>query len=190
MTDLQQTLQQQRFANGYQLANGVQQNAENPKHFLIPPEVIKRHIRRGMFVELRLVSDRFSAHDDAADRCPCPSCNGEVSQPVLSHEQPLTLQSIAESAVSGRGWGEDFWVRVESRDGDVFSGIVDNHLIEKRFHEVGSGSRICFHADHVLAVHNTHRIELIRGMGADDLQELAAWLAEFRDDDDAPTAQG
>ena len=45
-------------ANGYQLVNGVAMHAENPENFHIPPDVIKRHVTRGQFVELRIDSPK------------------------------------------------------------------------------------------------------------------------------------
>ena len=65
----------QQFPNDYQLVNGVAMHAENPDNFLIPPDVIKRHVRPGQFVELRIDSPRFSVHEDAPEKCRCPSCN-------------------------------------------------------------------------------------------------------------------
>jgi len=45
--------------------NGVAMHAENPDNFQIPPDVIKRHVSPGQFVELRIDSPRFSVHEDA-----------------------------------------------------------------------------------------------------------------------------
>ena len=55
----------QTFPNGYELVDGVAMNAENGDHFQIPPEVIKKYITAGQFVELRLDSPRFSVHEDS-----------------------------------------------------------------------------------------------------------------------------
>ena len=79
-----------------------------------------------------------------------------------------------------RGWGEDFWVRVIERSGNYFRGIVDNPLAEARLHGLDQGDEIHFHKDHILAVHDIHRQELVAGMNEVDLKELATWLAECR----------
>jgi hypothetical protein len=42
----------QQFSNGYQLVNGVAMHTQNPEYFHVPPDVIKRHLRPGQFVEL------------------------------------------------------------------------------------------------------------------------------------------
>lgn len=177
---LEQQLNDQQFPNGYQLVNGVSMQAKNPDHFQIPPDVIKRHIRPGQFVELRIDSPRFSVHDDALEKCPCPSCNKEMSKPILSHNHPATLVPLPKQNIPSRGWGEDFWVRVEERSGKLFRGIVDNPLVETRLHELCQGDEIIFHDDHILAVHDTHRQELVLSMGVDDLKELAQWVGEMR----------
>ena len=39
---------------------------------------------------------------------------------------------------------------------------------------------IIFHEDHILAVHDIHRQELVAGMDEVDLKELTQWLAEYR----------
>ncbi len=78
MNNLQQHLDSQHFTNEYQLVNGIAMHAENPETFHVPPDVIKRHIRPGQFVELRIDSPRFSVHQDDAAKCTCPSCNGEL----------------------------------------------------------------------------------------------------------------
>lgn len=169
-------LQQQRFTNEYQLVNGVVMHDENPEHFLIPPAVIKRHVRAGQFVELRIDSPRFSVHEDAPERCACPTCNGELTKPILRHDNPATLIPLPQQAVPSRGWGEDFWVLVATRSGDHFAGAVDNPLVETRLHGLQQGDEIAFHADHILAVHDVHRQELVEGMEVADLKELAQWL--------------
>jgi hypothetical protein len=63
MTTAQQMFDDQQFANGYQLVNGVARHAENPENFHIPPDVFKKHLRPGQFVELRIDSPRFSVHE-------------------------------------------------------------------------------------------------------------------------------
>jgi hypothetical protein len=176
MDDLQRQLEEQRFANDYQLVDGVAMNAENPDNFLIPHPVLKKHVGVGHFVELRIDSHRFSVHEDAPEKCLCPSCNGEATKPILRHEHPATLLPLPKQSVPSRGWGEDFWVQVTERQGKFFKGAVDNPLYEARLHELHKGDEIVFHEDHILAVHGVHRQELLVGMDAADLKELAQWL--------------
>ena len=152
MTTLQQQFDDQNLANDYQLVNGVATHAENPDHFQIPPDVIKRHVRPGQFVELRIDSPRFSVHEDAPEKCECPSCNGEMTKPILRHEQPASLRPLPEHDVPSRGWGEDFWVRVTERSNRLLRGVVDNPLVESRLHELKQGDEIIFHEEHILAV--------------------------------------
>src|SRR5664279_5520847 len=111
MKDLQEQFSDQTFSNEYQLVNGVAMHAENPDNFQIPPDVIKRNVKTGQFVELRIDSPRFSVHEDAAEKCTCPSCNGQMSKPILRHNQPASLRPLPEQNAPSRGWGEDFWVR-------------------------------------------------------------------------------
>ncbi|QDU29474.1 hypothetical protein ETAA8_45840 [Anatilimnocola aggregata] len=178
---LQQVFDEQRLANGYELVDGVAMHAENGKRFQIPHPVLKKHIDIGQFVELRIDSPRFSVHEDAPEKCTCPTCNGEITKPILSHEHPATLLPLPIQNVPSRGWGEDFWVRIIERAGDFFRGIVDNPLYETRLHELNQGGEIVFHQDHILAVHGIHRHELITGMNAADLKELAQWLGSQPD---------
>lgn len=180
MSQLEQQFDSQRFSNEYQLVNGVEKHAENPNHFHVPPAVIKRQIVPGQFVELRIDSPRFSVHEDAAERCNCPSCNGEMTKPVLRHEHPASLLPLPKQNVPSRGWGEDFWVRITDRSGSYFRGVVDNPLVESRLHGLKQGDEIVFHEDHLLAVHDVHRAELMLGMNLADLQELAEWIAQTR----------
>ena len=105
-------------------------HAENPENFQIPPQVIKRHVRPDQFVELRIDSPRFSVHEDALEKCSCPSCNGELTKPILRHDNPASLVPLPKRYVPSRGWGEDFWVKVSERCGDHFRGVVDNALAE------------------------------------------------------------
>lgn len=181
MKDISKGLSSQLFPNGYQLVNGVAMRSENPGNFQIPPDVIKRHVKPGQFVELRINSPRFSMHEDAAERCSCPSCNGEMAKPILRHSQPYSLVPLQNNEVPSRGWGEDFWVIVRHRMGSYFSGIIDNRLAENRLHGLDRGNEIFFHEDHVLAVHNIHRTELVAEMDLADLKELARWVGEMRD---------
>ena len=182
MNSLQEQFDDQRFANDYQLVNGVAMHAENPDNFQIPPDVIKRHVRPGQFVELRIDSPRFSVHEDAPEKCTCPSCNGEMTKPILRHNHPASLLPLPKQNVPSRGWGEDFWVRVTERSGSLFRGVVDNPLVEARLHGLNQGDEIVFHEDHILAVHDIHRQELVASMDEADLKELAQWVASIRGD--------
>lgn len=173
---LEQQFDSQQFPNDYQLVNGVAMHAENPENFHIPPDVVKRHVRTGHFVEIRIDSPRFSVHEDAPSKCCCPSCNGEMTKPILKHSHPASLVPLPKQNVPSRGWGEDFWVRVEERLGRYLRGSVDNPLVETRLHGVMQGDEIVFHEDHILAIHDIHRQELVFGMDAADLQELAQWV--------------
>ena len=180
MKTLEQQFESQQFGNGYELVDGVAMHAANPDHFMIPPAVVKRHVRPGQFVELRIDSPRFSVHEDAPEKCACPSCQGDMSKPILRHEHPATLNPLPQQAVPSRGWGEDFWVRIKERSGELFLGVVDNSLVETRLHELDLGGCILFQEDHILAVHSVHRQELVAGMGPADLKELARWLQSQR----------
>ena len=173
---MQSSLEDQKFPNDYKLINGVKMHAENPEHFLIPPQVMKRQLRDDQFVELRIDSTRFSIHDEDASQCSCPSCDGSMANPILSHSHPASLVNLPDEKAPSRGWGEDFWVKITAREGEVFRGVVDNQLVESRFHEIQLGDTIFFHADHVLAIHNVHRQELVSTMSLEDLKELASWL--------------
>lgn len=176
---LEQQFDSQPFPNEYQLVNGVVMHSENPENFHIPPEVIKRHVRPGHFVELRIDSTRFSIHEDASEKCFCPSCNGELTKPILKHDHPATLLPLPKQTVPSRGWGEDFWVQVTERSDSYFRGVVDNPLVEARLHGLKQGDEIIFNEDHILAVHDVHRQELVAGMDLADLKELARWVGEL-----------
>jgi hypothetical protein len=178
MNTLQRQFDRQQFFNEYQLVNGVAMHAENPDYFRIPPQVIKRHVTPGQFVELRIDSPRFSVHEDAAEKCTCPSCSGELTKPILRHDHPATLVPLPEQSIPARGWGEDFWVHVSQRSGCWFRGVVDNPLAETRLHRLNRGDEIIFHEDHILEVHYIHRAELVAKMDETDLRELTAWLAQ------------
>lgn len=173
---MQSSLNQQIFDNDYRLINGVEMHAENPEHFLIPPQVMKRHLQEKHFVELRIDSARFSLHEDDAAQCACPSCNGAMSNPILSHAHPASLIDLPSETAPSRGWGEDFWVQIVSREDGFFQGIVDNRMIESRLHGLDLGDTIFFHEDHILAIHSVHRQDLVRLMSLEDLKELASWL--------------
>jgi uncharacterized protein YegJ (DUF2314 family) len=178
--NLEQHFQSQQLANGYQLVNGVEMHAENPDNFQIPHPVLKKHVGVGHFVELRIDSPRFSVHDDAVEKCYCQTCNGEATKPILSHEHPASLVPLPKQDVPSRGWGEEFWVRVSEHDGDWFTGVVDNPLYEVRLHELHQGDSVCFHQDHILAVHGSHREGIVLGMDAADLKTLTQWLESMR----------
>lgn len=178
MIPLQQQFDDQQFSNGYELVNGVTMHRENPDHFQIPPDVIKRNVRLGHFVEVRLDSPRFSVHDDAVEKCTCAVCHGEMSKPILRHNHPTTLLPLPPQNVPSRGWGEDFWVRIVEREGHLLRGVIDNRLFESRLHGLNLGNEILFHEDHMLAVHDIHRPELVAEMDLPDLKELSQWLAD------------
>jgi hypothetical protein len=181
MTTLQQQFDQHRFSNDYELVNGVVMHTENGDRFQIPPDVMKRHVSIGQFVELRIDSPRFSVHEDAPEKCVCSSCNGELTKPILKHEHPASLMPIRKQSVPSRGWGEDFWVQITERSEKLLKGVVDNPLYEARLHGLHQGDEIVFHEDHILAVHDIHRQEIVVGMDAADLKELAKWLGSHRE---------
>lgn len=180
MKTLRERLEAQRFANGYELVNGVAMRSANPAHFQIPPDVIKRQVKPGQFVELRIDSPRFSVHEATAEKCLCPTCEGVLSKPILRHSHPASLSPLPAQVVASRGWGEDFWVRILERYENLFCGLVDNPLVEARLHGLNLGDEIVLHEDHILAVHEIHRWDLVSGMNEPDLTELAKWLAEGR----------
>ncbi|MEC8553893.1 MAG: hypothetical protein VXZ82_02685 [Planctomycetota bacterium] len=169
---------EQVFLNDYELIDGVAKQEEFGKQFQIPPPVIKRHVAVGHFVELRLDSLRFSMHQEDAAQCSCPSCSGELSSPILRHDHPATLVPLPPQPVPSRGWGEDFWGQVIQREGDFFSARVDNPLVESRLHGVQQEQVIYFREYHVLAVHASHRLDMVSGMEVEDIKELAQWLGE------------
>lgn len=171
-----------QFANDYDLVNGIELHQENPEHFHIPHNLMKKYLAVGQFVELRIDSPRFSTHSDAPDACACPVCNGEAKKPIIGHPFPLSLINIQSDSIPSRGWGEDFWVQIVSRNGDQLEGRVDNQLYESKLHEVQFNSVIKFTLDHVLAVHPIHREQLVLGMTAEEVKEFAVWLGTLRDE--------
>ena len=175
--ELQRLHERQRLRNGYALVSGVSMHLQNPTSFQIPPEVIKRHVSVDHYVELRIDSSRFSMHEQDAVQCRCPSCNGEMKKPVLRHVHPASLVDIPPQQVPSRGWGEDFWVRVVTRAGDWFHGEISNRLVESRLHGLTLGDPLYFNSDHILAVHDVHRADLVQRMNVAELKELANWLA-------------
>ena len=178
---LKQQFHQQQFSNGYELVNGVAMHAENGERFQIPPDVLKKHVSVGQFVELRIDSPRFSVHEDAPEKCTCDTCNGEATKPILRHDNPTSLFPLPEQDIPSRGWGEDFWAQVTERNGKFFNAVVDNPLYEARLHGLHDGDEIVFHEDHILAVHDIHRQELVLGMDEMDLKVLAQWLGTQRE---------
>ena len=70
--------------------------------------------------------------------------------------------------------------QVTGRSGQFLKGVVDNPLYEARLHSLHQGGEIVFHEDHILAVHDRHRQELVRTMSAADLKELAQWLGSLK----------
>jgi hypothetical protein len=170
----------QQFANGYELVDGVAMHAENGDQFQIPHDVLKRHVQAGYFVELRIDSPRFSVHEESVEKCYCTSCSGEASKPILSHNEPASLVPVPRQNVPSRGWGEDFWAQVTCREGPLFKAAVDNPLYESRLHELQQGGAVCFHEDHILAVHSSHRQDMVLGMDAGEIKMLARWLGSQR----------
>ena len=57
---------------------------------------------------------------------------------------------------------------------------MDSPLGEARLHDLNQGDEIIFHDDHILAVHDVHKQELVSGMDETDLRELTNWLVELR----------
>jgi hypothetical protein len=162
------------------LVSGIAMHVEHGERFQIPHAVLKRHVGVGHFVELRIDSPGFSVHQDAPEKCTCPTCNGEMTKPILRHVHPATLLPLPKQNVPSRGWGEGFWVRVTQRDGHFLKGIVDNPLVESRLHRLNQGDEIVFHEDNILAIHGIHRQQIVLGMDTDDLKELAQWLGSQR----------
>jgi hypothetical protein len=103
-----------------------------------------------------------------------------MTKPILRHEHPASLLPLPTQQIPSRGWGEDFWVRVTERDGRFLKGVVDNPLVEARLHGLKQGDELVFHEDHLLAVHQIHRQEIVLGMDTADLKELAQWLDSQR----------
>lgn len=174
--NLEASFRTQQLGNGYELVDGVAMHAENGDRFQIPHPLLKKHVRIGHFVELRIDSPRFSAHPDAPMDCTCPHCDEQTSKPILSHEHPATLLEIPAQDVPSRGWGEEFWVQVVERHDGYCRGMVDNPLHEAKLHGLRLGDTIYFHDDHVLAVHGIHRQQIVSEMDGDEIRELAQWL--------------
>lgn len=173
---LESLFDEQRLPNGYELVDGVAMHAEHGARFQIPPEVLKRHISVGDFIELRIDSPRFSMHDEDAEQCSCPSCHGPWTKPILQHEHPATLRPVPRQDIPSRGWGEDFWVRIARHEDAFFEGVIDNDLYESRLHGLDRGDTIVFRPNHVLHIHDSQRLEYVRRMDPASLKELAAWI--------------
>ena len=71
------------------------------------------------------------------------------------------------------------------RSGSYLGGIVDNPLVESRLHGLVDGGEVLFHEDHILAVHDIHRGDLVAGMDVADLKELAEWVGQMRRDSES-----
>ena len=180
-TSLQQQFLRQEFSNGYELVDGNAMHAAHGNRFQVPPDVLKRHISIGHFVEIRIDSARFSVHKDDVEQCSCPSCHGEMSKPILSHDQPASLLPIPKQNIPSRGWGEDFWIKITEREGSFLKGVVDNPLIEARLHDLHPGDDVILEEKHVLTIHSSHRADLVSGMTAVELKELVTWLGSMND---------
>jgi hypothetical protein len=176
MPNLPRQFEQQSLANGYTLVDGVAMHDEHGERFQIPHPVLKKHVNIGHFVEVRIDSPRFFVHENAPVKCTCETCNGEMTKPILSHEHPATLVPVPKQDVPSRGWGEDFWVHIVARDAHYFRATVDNPLYESRLHKLQLGDEIILHENHILAVHGSHRQDMMLAMDAEDLQQLAQWL--------------
>ncbi|MCH2211121.1 MAG: hypothetical protein MK110_07450 [Fuerstiella sp.] len=181
MTSLKQQFVRQNFSNAYQLVDGEAMHSSHGSRFQIPPSVIRRHVGTGHFVEVRIDSPRFSVHKDDAELCTCPSCHGEMSKPILRHDHPATLVPTTPQNIPSRGWGEDFWVRITESEDDYLKGVVDNPLIETRLHNIHCGDKLVLQQKHILAVHASHREDLVLRMSAEELKELALWLGSIKD---------
>lgn len=180
-TSLKHQFDLQKFSNGYELVDGDAMHAAHGSSFQVPPGVLKRHVGVGHYIEVRIDSPRFSVHEDDAADCSCPSCQGVMSKPVLSHNHPASLVAIPPPKVPSRGWGEDFWVQITERENQFLKGVVDNSLVEARLHDVDRGDEIILQEKHVLAVHHSHRAELVSGMNTVELKALALWLSSRKD---------
>ena len=158
--------------NGYEFVNGVEMHAELAARFQVPHPAMKKNVGVGHFVELRIDSPRFSVHEDAPEHCECVHCKEPMTKPVLCHEEPGSLINIPKQPVPSRGWGEQFWVQITARHGQLFQGRIDNTLYESRLHGLNEGDEITFHEDHILAVHGSHSQEIWLSMNEEELLEF------------------
>ena len=172
------------LANGYELVDGVEMNRRFGDRFAVVNPWFKKHVAVGEFVEVRIDSDRFSAHPDADPGCSCELCGEEATSPILSHEHPLSLLDVPRQKVPSRGWGEEFWIRITARQDDWFRGVIDNHLYEARLHGIDQGDEIVFQEAHILSVHAAHNRDIMFRLEDEDCQEFGQWLMDRRDQDD------
>ena len=172
--------------NGYELVNGVEMHDAQGDRFAIVNPWFKKYLDKDDFVELRVDSDRFSAHADAPVACTCELCNETATNPILCHEHPATLVAIPSQSVPSRGWGEQFWVRILDRQADLLRGVIDNLLYETHLHGLAEGDEVTFHEDHVLSVHAVHNRELLLRMSNNDFFAFGEWLAEHGDGSEFP----
>ena len=169
------------FNNGYKLVDGVEMNRLHGERFAVVNPWFKKHVREGEFVEIRIDSDRFSAHPDASPGCDCELCGEEATKPILSHEQPLSLLEVPRQPVPARGWGEEFWVCITEREDTWLRGEIDNYLYESKLHGLDQGTTIVFRESHILSVHPVHNSDIMSRMDDDDCQAFGQWLMSRRD---------
>lgn len=172
------SLQIEPLPNGYEFVNGVEMHAQQGERFQIVNPWFKKYLAADDFVELRVDSDRFSAHPDAPAECTCELCNEPAAKPILCHEHPASLVEVPRQAVPSRGWGEQFWVRVTVCRGELIRGVVDNPLYETRLHGLSEGDELTFHEDHILSVHAVHNREMLLRMDDQDFFEFGVWLEQ------------
>ena len=175
--------QKTTMQNGYALVNGVEMNRRFGDRFAVVNRWFKKHVALGEFVEVRIDSDRFSAHPDAEPGCACELCGEEATKPILSHEHPTSLLDVPRQNIPSRGWGEEFWVQVSGRQDEWLSGVIDNHLYESKLHGLDRGAGITFHEDHILSIHGSHSQEILIRFSEEDRQEFGQWLIARRDQD-------
>jgi len=180
MPAMSKPLELQQLPNGYELINGVESNALNGERFEISSPWFRHRVAPGQYVEVRIDSNRFSAHEDAhedaTEDCRCDFCDGSTDNPVLCHEQPASLVRIGRHAIPSRGWGEQFWVKVTARQDGRLSGVVDNTLYETYLHGLEFGDPIVFEEDHILTVHPSHDRDLLNNMDAADRADHLKWV--------------
>ena len=168
--------QKTAMRNGYELVDGVEMNRRFGDRFAVVNRWFKKHVTVGEFVEVRIDSDRFSAHPDAEPGCQCELCGEEATKPILSHEQPGSLLAAPRQNVPSRGWGEEFWVCISSRQDEWLQGVVDNHLYESKLHGLDKGDKIVFQEDHILSIHGSHNEEIVIRLNDEDRLEFSQWL--------------
>jgi len=172
------SLQIASFPNGYEYVNGVEMHAEQGNRFQIVNPWFKKYLGMDDYVELRIDSTRFSSHEDAPAGCTCELCDEPTAKPILCHDHPAALVPIPPQDVPSRGWGEQFWVRIRERQGDLFVGTVDNPLYESRLHGLSQGDQLTFHEDHILSVHTVHSREMLLRMDDEDFFAFGEWLQD------------